>query len=67
MPLSFTFSNDIEYSKLVYLQNRKKEELTSIELEKVYDSSIETIKQFENRINLALNDIKLYEELLELV
>lgn len=66
MPLNFTFSNDIEYSKLVYLQNRKKEELTSIELEKVYDSSIETIKQFENRINLALNDIKLYEELLEL-
>ncbi|MCT7582207.1 TolC family protein [Aliarcobacter butzleri] len=66
MPLNYSFSNDIEYSKLVYLQNRKKEELTSIELEKVYDSSIETIKQFENRINLALNDIKLYEELLEL-
>ncbi|MCT7568460.1 TolC family protein [Aliarcobacter butzleri] len=66
MPLNYTFSNDIEYSKLVYLQNRKKEELTSIELEKVYDSLIETIKQFENRINLALNDIKLYEELLEL-
>ncbi|MFX4267722.1 TolC family protein [Aliarcobacter butzleri] len=66
MPLNYTFSNDIEYSKLVYFQNRKKEELTSIELEKVYDSSIETIKQFENRINLALNDIKLYEELLEL-
>ncbi|MCR8711440.1 TolC family protein [Aliarcobacter butzleri] len=66
MPLNYTFSNDIEYSKLVYLQNRKKEELTSIELEKIYDSSIETIKQFENRINLALNDIKLYEELLEL-
>lgn len=66
MPLNYTFSNNIEYSKLVYLQNRKKEELTSIELEKVYDSSIETIKQFENRINLALNDIKLYEELLEL-
>lgn len=66
MPLNYTFSNDIEYSKLVYLQNRKKEALTSIELEKVYDSSIETIKQFENRINLALNDIKLYEELLEL-
>ncbi|MFW2353568.1 TolC family protein [Aliarcobacter butzleri] len=66
MPLNYTFSNNIEYSKLVYLQNRKKEELTSIELEKIYDSSIETIKQFENRINLALNDIKLYEELLEL-
>lgn len=66
MPLNYTFSNDIEYSKLVYFQNRKKEELTSIELEKIYDSSIETIKQFENRINLALNDIKLYEELLEL-
>jgi hypothetical protein len=48
------------------LNFKKKEELTSIELEKVYDSSIETIKQFENRINLALNDIKLYEELLEL-
>ncbi|WP_418186168.1 TolC family protein [Aliarcobacter vitoriensis] len=66
MPLNYTFLNDVEYSKLIYLQNRKKEELSLIELEKIYDSSFETIKQFENRINLATKDIELYQELLEL-
>lgn len=66
MPISYTFSNDIEYSKLIYLQNRKKEELVKIELEQIYESSFETIKQFENRVNLAQKDIKLYEELLKL-
>lgn len=66
MPLSYTSSNNIEYSKLVYLQNIKKENLIQIELEKTYQTFLETIKQFENRINLALNDIKLFEELLQL-
>jgi len=66
MPLSFTFSNDIEYSKLNYLQNKKKEELIKIELTQVYETSVETIKQLENRINLAKKDIELYEELLKL-
>ncbi|RBQ31387.1 hypothetical protein CRU92_07995 [Arcobacter sp. FW59] len=66
MPLNYTFLNDVEYSKLIYLQNKKKEELSLIELEKIYDSSFETIKQFENRINLATKDIELYQELLEL-
>jgi outer membrane protein TolC len=64
MPLSYTFSNDIEYSKLIYLQNKKEEKLIKIELEQIYESAFETIKQFENRINLATKDINLFEELL---
>ena len=66
IPLSLTSSNDIQHSKLVFLQNKKEEDLTYIELEKTYETSNETIKQYEQRINLALNDIKLYEELLQL-
>lgn len=66
IPLSLTSSNDIQHSKLVFLQNKKEEDLTYIKLEKIYETSFETIKQYEQRINLAQNDIKLYEELLQL-
>ena len=66
IPLSLTSSNDIQHSKLVFLQNKKEEDLTYIQLEKIYETSFETIKQYEQRINLAQNDIKLYEELLQL-
>ena len=66
IPLSLTSSNDIQHSKLVFLQNKKEEDLTYIKLEKIYETSYETIKQYEQRINLAQNDIKLYEELLQL-
>lgn len=66
IPLSYTSSNDIQQSKLIFLKNKKEEDLTYIELENTYETSYETIKQYERRINLALNDIKLYEELLQL-
>ncbi|MFA6739952.1 MAG: TolC family protein [Arcobacteraceae bacterium] len=66
IPLSYTSSNDIQQSKLIFLKNKKEEDLTYIELENTYETSYETIKQYEKRINLALNDIKLYEELLRL-
>jgi outer membrane protein len=66
IPLSYTSSNDIQQSKLIFLKNKKEEDLTYIELENTYETSYETIKQYEQRINLALNDIKLYEELLQL-
>ena len=66
IPLSYTSSNDIQQSKLIFLKNKKEEDLTYIELENTYETSYETIKQYEKRINLALNDIKLYEELLQL-
>ncbi|MBY0541742.1 MAG: TolC family protein [Campylobacterales bacterium] len=66
IPLSLKSSNDIQHSKLVFLQNKKEEDLTYIKLEKIYETSFETIKQYEQRINLAQNDIKLYEELLQL-
>ncbi len=64
--MSLTSSNDIQHSKLVFLQNKKEEDLTYIKLEKIYETSFETIKQYGQRINLAQNDIKLYEELLQL-
>ena len=64
--MSYTSSNDIQQSKLIFLKNKKEEDLTYIELENTYETSYETIKQYEKRINLALNDIKLYEELLQL-
>jgi outer membrane protein len=66
IPLSYTSSNDIQQSKLIFLKNKKEEDLTYVELENTYETSYETIKQYEKRINLALNDIKLYEELLQL-
>jgi outer membrane protein len=66
IPLSYTSSNDIQQSKLIFLKNKKEEDLTYIELENTYETSYETIKQYEQRIELALNDIKLYEELLQL-
>ena len=66
IPLSYTSSNDIQQSKLIFLKNKKEEDLTYIELENTYVTFYETIKQYEKRINLALNDIKLYEELLQL-
>lgn len=66
IPLSYTSSNNIQHSKLIFLKNKKEEDLTYIKLEKIYETSYETIKQYEQRINLAQNDIKLYEELLQL-
>jgi outer membrane protein len=66
IPLSYTSSNDIQQTKLIFLKNKKEEDLTYIELENTYETSYETIKQYEQRIELALNDIKLYEELLQL-
>ncbi len=66
VPISFTATNDIQHSKLLYLQNKKEEELTKIRLEKLYDTSFETIKQYNERIKLAQRDINLYNELIEL-
>ncbi len=66
VPISFTVTNDIQHSKLLYLQNKKEEKLTKIRLEKLYDTSFETIKQYNERIKLAQRDINLYNELIEL-
>ncbi|MGB1226371.1 MAG: TolC family protein [Poseidonibacter sp.] len=65
IPLSYTASNDIEQTKLDYLISQKElsQELTSSKA--TYDEVVLSIKSYEDRINLALNDIKLYSELLE--
>lgn len=66
MPLGFTANNDIQHSKLLYLQNKKEEELIKIQLEKTYETAFETIQQYQRRIELAQRDIALYNELIEL-
>ena len=65
MPLSFTASSNIEQTKLDHLIS--KQELTDelINSESTYEEAVLTIKSYKDRIKLALNDIKLYDELLE--
>lgn len=65
MPLSFTASNNIEQTRLNHLisQQELKDEL--INSESTYEEALLTIKSYEDRINLALEDIKLYDELLD--
>lgn len=66
MPINFTSLNAIEYGKLQAILKTKQSSQTKIELEKDYDTSVKTIKQYDRRIELANNDIKLYDELLQL-
>ena len=65
MPLSFTASSNIEQTKLDHLISQQ--ELTDelINSESTYEEAVLTIKSYKDRIKLALNDIKLYDELLE--
>ena len=64
MPLSYTASNDIEQTRLDHLISQK--ELTDelITSTSTYEEAVLTIKNYEERIKLALEDIKLYDELL---
>jgi outer membrane protein TolC len=65
MPLSFTASNDIEQTKLDYLISQQELEDEIISNQSTYEETVLTIESYKNRINLALKDIKLYDELLE--
>ena len=65
MPLSYTSSNDIEQTKLDYLISKKELNNEKVSSEAIYDEKVLTIKSYEERILLAQNDIKLYDELLE--
>lgn len=64
MPLSFTASNDIEETRLEHLISKKELNDELVSSESTYDEASLTIKSYENRIKLALEDIKLYDELL---
>jgi len=65
MPLSHTSSNDIEQTKLDYLISKKELNDEKVSSEAIYDEKVLTIKSYEERILLTQNDIKLYDELLE--
>ena len=65
MPLSYTASNDIEQTKLEHLISQKELNDEIINSTSTYEEAVLTIKSYEDRINLALKDIKLYDELLE--
>ncbi|APW64495.1 MULTISPECIES: TolC family protein [Arcobacteraceae] len=65
MPLSYTSSNDIEQTRLDYLISKKELNDEKVSSETTYDEKVLTIKSYEERILLAQNDIKLYDELLE--
>ena len=64
MPLSYTASNDIEQTKLDYLISKKELNDELINSESTYDEAVLRIKNYKDRIKLALEDIKLYDELL---
>ena len=64
MPLSYTASNDIEQTKLDYLISKKEKDDELVNSQATYDEAVLTIKNYEDRIKLAIEDIKLYDELL---
>ena len=64
VPLSYTSSSNIEQKKLDYLISKQELREAIIENSFVYDSAIMTISNYEERIKLAVDDIKLYNELL---
>ena len=64
MPLNFTASRDIEQTRLNHLISKKELEDELINSKSEYEEALLTIKSYEDRIKLALEDIKLYDELL---
>jgi outer membrane protein TolC len=64
MPLNFTASSDIEQTRLNHLISKKELEDELISSKSEYEEALLTIKSYEDRIKLALEDIKLYDELL---
>ena len=65
MPLSYTVSNDIEQTKLDYLISKKEKDDELVNSQATYDEAVLTIENYNDRIRLARQDIKLYDELLE--
>ncbi len=66
VPLSYTSSSNIEQKKLDYLISKQELNETIKENSFLYDSTQITILNYQNRIKLAQNDIKLYNELLSM-
>jgi len=64
VPLSFTSSNDITYSKLQYLTSKKELEQEHNDAIALYDEVVLSIQSYQSKITLAQEDITLYNELL---
>jgi len=66
LPLSYTASNAIEQTRLEYLISQEELNDKKRDASIAYNSAILRIKNFEERIALAKEDIKLYDELLKM-
>lgn len=66
MPLSIKASSNIEQKRIDYLISKQElnDDINSASL--TYDKALLTIQNYQERIELANNDIKLYDELLTL-
>lgn len=65
MPLDFSFSNEIEKSKLTYLLSTQQETQKKIDEEVAYQKISKEIEKYKSLIDIANKDITLYKELLE--
>ncbi|RXJ98826.1 hypothetical protein CRU98_08665 [Arcobacter sp. CECT 8986] len=65
MPLSYTSNNDIEQKRLDYLISKQELNDEIVSAEVTYEKAILNIKNYEDRIKLAQQDIKLYSQLLQ--
>lgn len=66
IPISFTSSNDIQQSKLEYLISKKELADKKNSANLTYDKTILIIQNLKEKIKLAQEDIKLYDELLSI-
>jgi len=64
IPFNLTSTNDIEQKRLDYLISQQELMDEKISSESTYDEAVLTIKSYQDRIKLAQDDIKLYDELL---
>lgn len=66
MPLSYSATNDIERARLEYLISEQELNDAKEDARISYESVMLKIKNYEDRISLAHDDVKLYTELLKM-
>lgn len=66
MPLDFSFSNKIEKTRLNLLLSNQEKEQSKIDEKIEFKKISQDIEKYKNLINIALNDIKLYAQLLDI-
>lgn len=64
IPISFTSKNHIEQSRLTYLISKQELFEKQNDIKLLYDEAIFSIQNYEEKIKLALEDIRLYNELI---